>query len=350
MITENPEISVEVKNNALAYQNSLLNQLGVNKSQEQFALTKDAYRGTRVFSWNKPYDAYLPSYFLFPAGQSQLKEFVHTASLVRYQDCLQMGSVWNFTQNVAPFAITNSTESLETIANRKFVDLSPVKINSFYDFRTQDRISNILDIFLGEKLAQKGILNITNLSRIVCKGNYSVNLKSPTQTSYPARAHRLVNVQMFSELAQKKITWPNVTFKSWLDSGVFAEKNKDFFDEKTPTPFHPEKTADQIVNKLLPELHDLKNEEFKIIRRYRGWVYINRGRAFGLQMGMRLIGPAESRLHIIRLLPEVNGEIDSSIAFIRYEDEKRPLVVGDILKLDPTLFPKSRNSDNKMSK
>lgn len=65
---------------------------------------------------------------------------------------------------------------------------------------------------------------------------------------------------------------------------------------------------------------------------------------------MRLVGPENARLHIIRYSPEVNEEMDASIAFIRYEDEKRPIKVGDILKIDPTLFPKTKNSDNKNSK
>lgn len=350
MITENPEISLAVKNSAIAYQKNLLDQLGITKAQEQTLITKGAYRGTRIFTWNKPYDAYLPTYYLFPTGKPQIKEFLRSASLVRYQDCLQLGSVWNFTNNISPFTIPDSTQSMENIANRTFLELSPIKVNSFYDFRSEDRVSNLLDIFLGEKLAAKGILNITNLSRIVCKGNYLANLKSPSQLEYPARAHRLVLVEMLSELSQKKNTWPTITYRARLDSGVFAEKNKDFFDEKTPSPFHPEKIADEVVSKLMPELHELKSEEFKVIRRYKGWVYINRGRAFGLEVGMRLIGPSQSRLHIIRFSPEVNGEIDSSIAFIRYEDEKRPIVVGDILKIDPTLFPKSKNSDNKNSK
>jgi hypothetical protein len=350
MITENPEISLAVKNSAIAYQKNLLDQLGITIAQEQTPITKGAYRGTRIFSWNKSYDAYLPTYFLFPVGKPQIKEFFHSASLVRYQDCVQLGSVWNVINNLAPFAIQNSKLTIENIADRTFPVLSPVKVNSFYDFRAEDRMANLLDIFLGEKLAEKGVSNITNLSRIVCKGNYLPNLKSPTQTEYPARAHRLIIVEMLSELAQKKSSWPTITYRVHLDSGVFAEKNKDFFYEKTPAPFQPEKIAEQVVNKIMPELHDLKSEEFKVIRRYRGWVYIDRGRAFGLEVGMRLVGPSNARLHIIRFSPEVNGEIDSSIAFIRYEDEKRPIIVGDILKIDPTLFPKSKNSDNKNSK
>jgi hypothetical protein len=350
MITENPEISLVVKNNAIAYQKGLLDQLGMTSNQEQTPITKGAYRGTRIFNWNKSYDAYLPTYFLFPVGKLQMKEFFRSAALVRYQDCLQLGSIWNFSNNLAPFEIQNSKLTIENIASRTFSSLSPVKVNSFYDFRAEDRISNLLDIFLGEKLAEKNVLNVTNLSRIVCKGNYFSNLKSPTNPKYPSKAHRLIIVEMFSELGQKKEIWPKITYRAQLNSGVFAEKNKDLFYEKTPTPFHPERIAEQVVNKVLPELHDLKAEEFKVIRRYRGWVYLNRGRAFGLEVGMRLVGPSNARLHIIRFSPEVNGEIDSSIAFIRYEDEKRPIAVGDILKIDPTLFPKSKNSDNEITK
>lgn len=350
MITENPEVSLAVKNSALTYQNNLLNQLGVTNAQEQVNISKGGYRGTRIFSWNKTFDAYLSTYFLFPVGKSQVKEFFHSASLVRYQDCLQLGGVWNVINHIEPFPIQDSKLSIENIANRRFSDKSPVKVNSFYDFQAEDRISNLLDIFLGEKLASEGVLNVTNLSRIVCKGNYLPNLKSQTNLEFPARPHLLIIVELISEFAQKKKSWPDVTYRVSLNSGVFGEKNKEFFYDKTPTPFQPEKISEKIFSKIMPELHDLKTMEFKVIRRYRGWVYLDRGRAFGLEIGTRLIGPSNSKLHVIRYIPEVKGEIDSSVAFIRYEDEKRPIVVGDILKIDPTLFPQAKSSDIKNNK
>lgn len=350
MISENPEIPQAVKARALAYQENLMNQLGITNAQEKTVITKGGYRGTKIFIWNRTYDAYLPTYFLFPVGKLQKKEFIQTASIVRYQDCLQMGAVWNVTDSQTDYPIPDSTVKLNAIADRLFSDLSPIKLNTLDDFRAEDRISNILNIFLGEKLSQKGILNITNLSRIVCKGNFLADLKSPVEVDFPGKAHRLVNLKLRSDLSQKKTNWPKVTFSAQLNSGVFAEKNKDLVVENKPQPFFPDKIAEQVVAKIFPELHDLTKEEFKVVRRYRGWIYLNKGRAFQLQVGSRLIGPSEARLHIIRFSPGVNGEIDSSIAFIRYEDEKHPIVVGDILKIDPTLFPKSKNSDNKPSK
>jgi hypothetical protein len=350
MITENPEIPIEVKTRALAYQENLLNQLGVTKAQEQNLITKGGYRGTRIFNWNKSYDAYLPTYFLFPVGIPQKKEYMQTASLVRYKDCLQLGSVWNITDKETAYPLPNSNAQIFQIADRSFPETSPIKINIIDDFRAEERTSNILNIFLGEKFSEKGILNITNLSRIVCKGNFLENLKSPVEVEYPGKAHRLINIKMKSELSQKKINWPIISYGAQINSGVFAEKNKDLLNETTPQLFRPDLIAENIVAKVINEIHDLKLEEFKVIRRYRGWVYLNRGRAFQLAIGTRLIGPENSRLHIIRFSPEVNGEIDSSIAFIRYEDEKRPIIVGDILKIDPTLFPKTKNSANTPSK
>jgi hypothetical protein len=340
MISENPEIAVNIKQSARDYQDKLLSQLSILQSQLVQEIKQGAYRGTRIYSWNKKFDAYLPTYFVFQVGQVQSQEYLKASSLIRYQDCLQLGSVWNFTQNVAPFSLPDSQNSLENIANRTFLNLSPVKVNSFYDFHSENRMSHIFDLFVGEKFAEKGILNVTNLSRVVCKGNYLSELKSPPQATFPGRPHRLVIVQIASQLPQKKSNWPIVTYKSQINSGVFAEKNKEIINVNVPTPFHPQTLAEQLVNKVFPELHDLKKEEFKVIRRFRGWVYLDRGRAYGLEIGMRLIGPNDARIHVIRYLPEVQGEIDSSIAFIRYEDEKRPIVVGDVLKLDPTTFPK----------
>ena len=65
---------------------------------------------------------------------------------------------------------------------------------------------------------------------------------------------------MRSEYPQKKLNWPNITYR--FNSGVFVEKNKDFFNITVVEPFNPEQMSEQIINKLLPEIHDLKKEEF----------------------------------------------------------------------------------------
>lgn len=342
ILSENPEVSAVVKQRAVAYQNTLLAQLGLVNNQQVTEIKFGAYRGMRVYPWNQPFDAYLATYFLFNVGEKQTGEFLQAAALIRYKDCLQLGAIWKFNEQIAPFAIPDSVVPLTTFVSRKFTNFSPVKLNTFYDFRAEDRIQNILDLFIGEKLSEKGILNITNLSRIVCKGKYQEQLKSPEMVDFPSKAHRLVQVTLKTAASEKKKAWPVVTIQSQLNSGVFAQKNKDLYRESNPQPVNPEVIAKNIVDKLIPELHDLSKEEFKVIRRYRGWIYLDKGRAFGLQIGMRLIGPEDSRIHIIRFLPQVNGEIDSCIAFIRYEDEKRPIKVGDILKIDQTTFPKKK--------
>ncbi|WGL59549.1 hypothetical protein QEJ31_13545 [Pigmentibacter sp. JX0631] len=344
MISENPEIPIAIKKKAIDYQDSLLQQLGIVKTQEKFNLQKGAYRGLRVFDWNQEYDAYLATYFLFNVGKQQKQEYLQGASVVRYKDCLQIGAIWKFSEKIAPISFPDSLVPLSTVVKRSFSNIAPVKINSFYDFRSEDRMENLLDLYLGEKLSAKGILNITNLSRIVCKGNYQEQLKSPENVDFPGKALNLVKITFKSEYNEKKKDWPKVTILSQLNSGVFAQKNKDLFNDDKPQLFNPETISDNLVNKLLPELHDLSKEEFKVIRRYRGWIYLDKGRGFGLQIGMRLIGPENAKIHIIRYLPQVNGEIDSCIAFIRYEDDKRPVKVGDMLKIDPTIFPKKMNS------
>lgn len=343
MISENPEISSAIKNKAIAYQDSLLMQLGITKAQEQYKMKNGAYRGMRVFNWNQSYDAYLSTFFLFNTGKKQSTEYLQAASIIRFKDCLQYGAIWKFTENVSPFPISDSSVPLSTIVVRTFSNIAPVKINSFFDFRAEERISNILDLFMGEKLSSKGILNITNLSRIVCKGNYHQQLMNSDNIDFPGKPLNLVQITFKSDLVEKKKDWPMVTVQSQLNSGVFAQKNKDLYIDLKPQVVNPESIANTIINKLIPELHDLTKAEFKVIRRYRGWIYLDKGRAFGLQIGMRLIGPENAKIHVIRYLPQVNGEIDSCIAFIRYEDEKRPIKEGDTLKIDQTTFPKKKN-------
>ncbi len=351
MISENPETASATLARAKAYQEQLLQQLGLGKNQEQPPITKGAYRGTRIFIWNKNYNAYLPSYFIFPTGLKQSNEFLETASLVRHADCMHLGSVWQIKNKAfVPIQLENSNANMSQIADRNFADKSPVRLDSFYNFRAEYRIQNILESFIGENLAAKGVQNLTNLSRIACKGIYAKEFLVDKALEYPARAHRDIIINISASLLQEKETWPKVTYKAQLNSGVFAEKHEDLIAEKNENYFNPPQISQQIIEKVLPNLQDLKLDEFKIIRRYRGWVYLNRGRAYGLKIGMRLVGPNHSTFHIIRYLPEVNGEIDSCIAFIRYEDKEKPIVVGDILKMDPTLFPKPKISDNTLNK
>ncbi|KAB8032238.1 hypothetical protein [Fluviispira multicolorata] len=351
MISENPETAAATLARAKAYQEQLLQQLGIAKNQQQTSIVKGAYRGTRIFLWNKSYNAYLATYFSFPNGKKQNDEYLETASLIRHSDCVQMGSVWKIiNKSFIPISMENSTEDLLKISNRTFIDKSPLRVDTFFNFRSEYRLQNILETFVGEKLAANGIQNLTNLSRIVCKEIDVKELKSDKQLEYPARAHRDIIINFSANLLQEKETWPKVNYKAQLNSGVFAEKHEDLFSDKIENYINPQKIADDILTKVVPLLHDIRAEEFKIIRRYRGWVYLNRGRAFGLQVGMRLVGPNHSTFHIIRYLPEVNGEIDSCIAFIRYEDKEKPVLVGDILKIDPTLFPKAKISDTNLNK
>ncbi len=351
MISENPETASATLARAKAYQEQLLQQLGLGKNQEQSPVTKGAYRGTRIFIWNKNYNAYLPSYFVFPTGIKQNNEYMATASLVRHTDCMHLGSVWQVKNKaLIPIQMENSNSSLTQIADRTFTDKSPVRLDSFYNFRAEYRMQNIFESVIGEKLAANGVQNLTNLSRLACKGIYAKEFLLEKALEYPARAHRDIILKMSVTHLQEKENWPKVTYKAQVNSGVFAEKHEALFAEKSETYFNPQKISELIIEKVLPNLQDLKIDEFKIIRRYRGWVYLNRGRAYGLKIGMRLIGPNHSTFHIIRYSPEVNGEIDSCIAFIRYEDKEKPIVVGDILKMDPTLFPKPKISDNNLNK
>ncbi len=104
--------------------------------------------------------------------------------------------------------------------------------------------------------------------------------------------------------------------------------------------FNPIDIANNIVKKIIPTLHDLTQQEFKIVRRFGSWVYLNRGRAYGLTIGTRLVGENNSKLHIIRYAPYLEGEIDSAVAFIRHENKDIPLQVGDVLKIDQTVYPR----------
>ncbi len=350
-VTENAEVRLlpGMQQRAASYQENLLRQLGFTQNQEQQLISSGAYGGTRIFSWNKPYSAYLSTSFVFPLGPLQKQEFLHSAMLVKMEDCVSLGGVWEV--KIPLFPLVNSLQKIEDLSNRTFRTVSPVKTNTVFSFDPKDRMAYVLDLLLGEKFSAKGVASVTNFSRLVCQGEFFVNQKkdTPVITSQQegvqgTRAHKLVLVEFLSPVRWRKegAVWPLVSFKVQLNSGVFSEKNKNLWEEKKFSEFHPEKISTDIVEKVLPELQDFNVLEFKIIRRYRGWVYLDKGRALGALVGMRLVGPGKAQLHIIRYTPETEGVMDASVAFIRDEDDKRPLRVGDILKVDPTVFPKSK--------
>jgi hypothetical protein len=82
------------------------------------------------------------------------------------------------------------------------------------------------------------------------------------------------------------------------------------------------------------------NKDFKVLKREGAYVYLEGGPLLGLEIGVRLVGPKASTLHVVKYDLQDTTLNDVSVAFIRYEDSSTPLKKDDVLQIDPTTYPK----------
>lgn len=334
-IADNQEIPKQVILQAQNYQKNLLAELNITSKVSQ--VREGAYAGSQIFNWDQKYNAILITSFIFQKGKSFKKEWMRTATLVKQENCTYLGSVWSFNdKKIIPFPIENSNVSLSSIASRTFKPVSPVKLDLQTHF-SDARFENVFNLIFQEELAKKNVPVISDLARYFCKTEKLNNEKFTQNLEYSARPHRVIEIIM-QETGKKGNSYL-VSYEYRMNSSVFGEKDKKNIEKKEQEIFNPVQISDNIAQKVVPALHDLSQSEFKIIKRVGSWVYINRGRAYGLLIGMRLTG-AGAGLHIIRYAPELTEEPDASIAFIRYENKQSPLAPGDILKIDQTVYPK----------
>lgn len=342
IIADNQEIPKQVLLQAQNYQKDLLKEL--NAIKETSKVTDGAYKGTKIFSWDQKYNGILMTSFIYQQGKAFKKEWMHTATLLRKEDCTHLGSIWNYNdKTIIPFPLQNSSEKISTIAGRSFKQVSPVKVDLEAKFSDKN-VANLFNIVLQEEFSKRNVPLISNVGRFLCKADNLKDAKMEQINEYPARPHRIVNIKVTENQSKSSIT--EINYEMQINSAILGQKEKKIFEKKEKISFNPQKISEGIVEKILPSLDDLSRAEFKIIKRVGSWVYLNRGRAFGLTIGMRLVGPHNSTLHIIRYSfgSEFNAGsdvgVDNAIAFIRHESKESPLVNGDTLKLDPMVYPK----------
>ncbi|MES2613978.1 MAG: hypothetical protein V4591_01030 [Bdellovibrionota bacterium] len=318
-IADSQEIPKQIVQKAQAYQKNFLKDLNITTTAS--TVTQGAYKGAQIFNWDQKYNGILMTSILFQKGQNFNKEWMRTATLLRQEDCIHMGSLWSF-----------DNKKISSFTSRVFNTISPVRMNLQAQF-SDKRYSEIFNLELLEEFSKKNVPTISDIGRLYCKAESFNTQKNEQKTEYPAKPHRIVNINV-TENSQK------IDYSMQMASGVFGQKSKDINEKKTQEKFDPQKISKNFVEKIFPTLDDVSQEEFKITKRVGSWVYLNKGRAYGLSIGMRLVGAHSSKLHIIRYVPNPEGELDGSIAFIRHEDKEAPLVVGDILKLDNRIYPK----------
>jgi|GEM_PF-4865102 len=382
-VTENPEAAAELRASARAYVQRALRELGV-QTRETKEETRGAFRGLKVFDLSGTRDAVLYTAFLLAPEKRQSSAFLHISALVWKKDCLLAGATWE-KGDVVPagvpaelFAATGAT--LADALKRKAQEKNTVRWETRVDGPWASRLSLMLEAIGGERLAAQGAPVNASLSRLACKwiptdeqiarekngkdtiaasdkpaaaaGSatplpYVTPFKSGAveNSSYPMRTHRLVQTTIKDASAptgrSATPAWPRVTYESSWGGGVFGEHREVLAAQSKSSPFLPVTLADAIARKVPSALHDVRAQSFRVVKRQGRWIFLDRGRAYGLEIGTHLQGPGNSKLHVIQFAPD-EKEPDVAVALVRDEDKASPLKPGDTVEFDPTQFPPGR--------
>ena len=288
-------------------------------------------------------------------------------ALVWKKDCLFAGATWE--KGAKPLGgLPKELEASPAAALAAAMKRAPLETNTVrWETQAQGiwakRLQPVLEIVGGERLAAKGVPVNASVSRLACKwiAAEEVPVKSApaaapaaaptaaptTQTpnSYPRRAHRMVYATIREGILKSgsarasEATWPRAAYETVWTGGVFGERREPIgASAKEPLPFAPVAIADAVAAKIPATLHDVRAQTFRVTRRQGRWVFLDRGRAYGLEIGTHLKGPGTARLHVIQF-ETGDTEPDVAIALVRSEDLANPLKPGDVLAFDPTQYP-----------
>ncbi|MEY4066590.1 MAG: hypothetical protein RIR26_2798 [Pseudomonadota bacterium] len=323
-------------------------------------IKQGGFRGARILEWNRDFDAVVKTYFVFSsASQGRRGEVARIASLFRKDNCQLLGSVtvWGseWTNSLPPETDKTELTLLKNAPARSFTPRkSPVRLSTEGQGYWGSAMAWIGESQLGEKLASEGIVVHSDLSGLGCfrevtkpasEQPASQPDKAETATSSapdPAaskRAHRQLKIVLSGQQGKPPSVWP-------LTQGHFSILSLPFNElagkQKQETialaPFAPTALARTIAPKLLPLLHSLEEKNIVVSQREGRFVTVERGLAFGLRIGMHLVGPDGARLHVIRFATQ-SGLEDAAILLIRTESKTTPLAAGAQLQLDPAVYP-----------
>jgi hypothetical protein len=335
---EHRDVPKQIVADAEAFQKKFLNQLNVNSPTQQ--IKEGAFKGTNIYNWNREFDGLIVTEVFFNKEKPFSKEIFKSITLIRKNDCVHLGSNWQ-TSNSSnlPFLVKNYEVNFSQVADRKFDKLSPIKINYLNNLKNESYV-DFFNTTLQESLSSKNVTVISNKWRFFCKAENLNNLKMTQNFEYPARPHKIFNIKFTQLESKQKSDSLFVDYSIQLNSGVFGQKLKNLIEKKENEKFDPLFISDNVTKKVQENLTKLDDSNIKILNRFGALVYINKGRAYGLNIGMRLLGPNNEKLHIIQYDPTLENELDAAIAFIRHENSDKPLRNGDVLKLDPSTYPK----------
>lgn len=321
-------VTVETRKAQENYIESIRGELNLGKAD--FEVSTGNFKGAKAYKWNKNYNAFLLHSFVYKKSHEILK----SSTLIEQKHCINLGSYWDSSLVFLPKA----KRSLKEITDSYDLEphTSPIQLHNTILINNSEPWQRVFDVVLPELFSSKRILVDSSLGQLACLWNPQKIFKDNFESQYPSRPHNT-----FNNLMTLKIQDKSLLYKGRLSSNaaLFGKEEKSIISVKDFKSLDFEAFVDNVYKKFKKNIKDLKNHKFKILKRHGRWIYLDKGAAFGLFIGLRLNGPHNSKLHIIRYDPNYPNEIDVSIAFLRYEDPKNKLKIGDELQIDPTTYP-----------
>jgi|GEM_PF-628304 len=322
------------------------------------------FRGGRTFDWNFPFDALLQTFFIYPSTSTQrVGEVARVAALFRKDNCQLLGSavVWGseWTKVLPSDTPSDELSKLKETPSRDFSkSKSPVRLNLDGRAFWGTTMAWITEAYLGDKLAAEGLVVHSDLSGLACFRTRAEKITANPDNSnstepeskakdderggdipHLKRGHRQVRVILEGVKAKEPLRWPAAKGLFSYISLPLNNKSKNGIQEAIKeSQFSPSVLSNQISDKLKTLLHDLGDKNIRIAKREGRFVTVERGIAYGLRIGMHLVGPDGAKLHVIRF-DNKSGLEDAAILLIRADSKVKPLAEGSNLQLDSTIYP-----------
>lgn len=348
------EVPAAIRAQAKVYQNQILTALSA--ATPALPLSNRDFAGVQLFNWGASFDGILVTALVYQKGQGFGKEWLRVARLIRKQDCAFLGGFWQIMTPDAAWGVLAdpkvSLAQVGTWAGRSFRTVSPVKVD-FHDTLSDPRVAVVWQTMAQEALAQSGIPIVASADRYFCKVTKLGSYNFPQKEDYPARPHNLLELRIAdggapiqSAAAQgsvKPITKVSrsctLTYSAYLTGAVFGNTPRSVGQSTQGVPCDFPALAKTLAQKTDALLSNLASDPIHIVGRRGAWVYLDKGRAYGLGMGSRLVGPRGEGLHVIRYDPGFEGQPDVAVAFVRHESKESPLKKGDVVRIDQTVYP-----------
>ena len=350
VISSSPEWKSELKRSIAASESLLVGQLAFLSPKKVPA--KSFGSKTPQFEISGKDDLVAQASFLLEPGKQQ-RIVARFVTLMKVSNCQVLGSVWEKGDSPLslPQEVLEKSPSLQTIAQRSFPNKMPLSFQLSFASQAGQTLEGawlrvvppVLLPVLSEHFASQGQLVFQAQDRREC-GLGKRNAATPSE-DLAKRPHRVLQVRLELSEQDKPNVWPQIKTSAKIMGSVLGEDQGKFFEDKLPEPFRPDKISQKLLAPAAAHLLSLEAGPVQISRRFGKWVFLKKGRTYGLKIGMHLQGPRGARLHMIQWLgtkpEEKPREGEESVALVRKESDGALLKEGDEVWIDPSQYPEA---------